>query len=117
MSDPERSSAPRSGQRRLDPTGKRALFETPVTAADDTLRPQRSLRGRDALFSTGPPTPGTVVVECSSCEARSRVSLAEIAVRLASFSVYLPLLHPRHPHRMACPECRRSTWCRIGWRD
>ncbi len=106
-----------SERRRLDPTGKRALFEAPVSAAEDTLRPNRSLRGRDALFSTGPPTPGTVVVECSSCEARSRITLADAAVRIVSFSLYLPLLKPRHPHRIACPECHETTWCRIRWRD
>lgn len=101
--------------RRLDPTGKRALFESPVTAADDVLRSGSARTGRDALFSTGGPTPGTALVECSSCHTRSRVTLAEVAVRLASFSVYLPLLHPKHPHRIRCPHCRKAAWCRIGW--
>jgi hypothetical protein len=102
-------------RRRLDPTGKRALFETPVTAADDVLRGGEATTGRDALFSTGKPTPGTALVECSSCATRTRVTLADVAIRLASFSVYLPLLHPKHPHRIRCPHCSETTWCRIGW--
>lgn len=102
-------------RRNLDPTGKRALFETPVSAADEVLRPGEAPTGRDALFSTGRPQPGTVLVECSSCRTRTRVSLADIAVRLASFSVYLPLFRPKHPHRIRCPHCDEATWCRIGW--
>ncbi len=102
-------------RRNLDPTGKRALFETPVTAADDLLRAGEHADGRAALFSTGKPTPGTALVECSSCTTRTRVTLADVALRLASFSVYLPLLHPRHPHRIRCPHCGKTTWCRIGW--
>lgn len=102
-------------RRRLDPTGKRALFETPVTAPDEVFRGDGDRTGRDALFSTGRPKPGTAIVECSTCATRTRVSLADVALRLASFSVYLPLLHPQHPHRIRCPHCAKSTWCRIGW--
>ncbi|WP_436793953.1 hypothetical protein [Actinospongicola halichondriae] len=102
-------------RRNLDPKGKRALFETPVTAADDVLRAGEQADGRAALFSTGRPRPGTALVECSSCATRTRVTLGDIAVRLASFSVYLPLLHPRHPHRIRCPHCAKTSWCRIGW--
>lgn len=102
-------------RRKLDPTGKRALFETPVTAADEVLRRGEAPRGRDALFSTGRPQAGTVLVECSRCSTRTRVGLADIAVRLASFSVYLPLLRPKHPHRIRCPHCDKASWCRVGW--
>lgn len=102
-------------RRNLDPTGKRALFETPVTAADDALRPGEASVGRAALFSTGTPTPGTALVECSRCATRTRITLADVAVRLASLSVYLPLLHPTHPHRIRCPHCAKWSWCRIGW--
>lgn len=99
----------------LDPTGKRALFETPVVAAPDTLRPGGDRIGRAALFSTGEHVPGTVVVECSGCDSRTRISLGDLLVRLASFSMYLPLLRREHPHRMRCPGCDRTAWCRIGW--
>lgn len=101
---------------RHDPTGKRALFESPVEASPERLR-AGAREGRDAFFSSGGREAGTVVVECSSCDARSRVGLGDIAVRLASLSLYLPLLRPSHPHRITCPSCERATWCRIGWRD
>ncbi len=100
---------------RLDPTGKRALFETPVVAAADSLEAGADRRGRSALFSVGPRRPGTVVVDCSSCRTRTRVGLGDLAVRLASFSLYLPLLKGDHPHRITCPACGRVAWCRIGW--
>lgn len=113
MTDATPSGRPRPHA--LDPTGKRALFETPVVAAPDTLRSGADRVGRAALFSSGPRQPGTVVVECSRCETRTRVGLGNLAVRLASFSLYLPLLKGSHPHRMKCPGCHELTWCRIGW--
>ncbi|MEZ5179740.1 MAG: hypothetical protein R2746_16075 [Acidimicrobiales bacterium] len=66
-----------SGRRRsLDPQGRRALFETPVSAARDTIRSGAAREGKDALYSTGPRQSGTVVVSCSGCRA-----------------------HPHQPHR------------------
>lgn len=114
MPTPPSSSARGRG---LDPTGKRALFETPVVAARDTLRPGSDRAGRDALFSTGRRVPGTVVVECSGCETRTRIGFADVALRLAAFSWYVPLLKRSHPHRIRCPDCRRFRWCRIGWTE
>ncbi len=109
---PMPARARRSG---LDPTGKRALFESPVMAAPDTLRPGDDRVGRAALFSTGAHVPGTVVVECSRCDSRTRIGMGDLLVRLASLSVYLPLLRRNHPHRMRCPGCHHTAWCRIGW--
>ena len=43
-----------SGGRRLDPSGKRALFEAPIDVADDLLHGQ-DRSGKDALFSVGAP--------------------------------------------------------------
>src|SRR5205823_10698327 len=67
---------------RFDPDGKRALFETPVTAPPEQLQPGRPREGRDAVFSVGPPEPGTVVVDCSSCHGRARVPITDLGVRL-----------------------------------
>ncbi len=100
-------------QRGLDPKGKRALFEAPVEAPADHLRPGPARSGRDALFSTGPRQRGTAVVECDGCGARSRVSLADLGLRLVSFSVWIP--GRRHAHWLSCPACGHRTWCRIGW--
>lgn len=101
---------------RLDPEGKRALFEAPI-AVDrrQVLAPGATPDGKAALFSSGPPRPGTVLVTCSGCAARTRVSLVDVGVRLASLSVWLPAR--RHAHWMRCPACDRRTWCRIGWGD
>jgi hypothetical protein len=106
---------PRTPQR--DPRGKRALFEAPAATAAETSPTEAPRRGRDALFSTSRREPGTVVVECSSCGARTRVALTDAIRRLLSFSLFVPLLKPRQPHRITCPACRRRTWCRIGWTE
>lgn len=97
-----------------DPTGKRALFEAPVSA-DRTalLRGGPAADGKAALFSIGPRRPGTVVVTCGSCSVRSRVGLVDLGVRLLRLSAWLPAR--AHPHWMACPACGHHTWCRIDW--
>jgi len=102
---------------RLDPTGKRALFDAPVTAAPDRIGAGVGHDGRAALFSSGPRRAGTVLVTCSRCEARSRISLMRLAVLFAFGSFWAPLLHPDHPNWVMCPACNSRQWCRIGWRD
>ncbi|MCU1462901.1 MAG: hypothetical protein JWO37_2976 [Acidimicrobiales bacterium] len=98
-----------------DPTGKRALFEAPVTAAPDRVAVGPTNEGRAALFSTAPRRSGTVVVECGGCRARTRVSAVDLGVLLVAGSVWNPLR--RHSHWMRCPSCRTREWCRIGWTD
>ena len=76
VKDPARGTsaedAKRGGRRRsLDPQGRRALFETPVSAARDVIRSGTPREGKEALYSSGPRQRGTVVVHCSSCQARS----------------------------------------------
>lgn len=100
--------------RAIDPQGKRALFESPVEAAPDALR-RNGAQGKDALYSTGPQQPGTVVVECSECQVRSRVTLVDLGLRLLQGSVWLPFR--RHSRLMRCPACGQRAWCRIHWLD
>lgn len=108
--------ASRAGRRRsLDPQGRRALFETPVSAARDTVRSGPPAEGRHALFSTGPRRTGTVTVTCSGCQARSRINLTDLGLRLLSGSAWMP--GRRHSHWMRCPSCDRRRWCRIGWQS
>jgi hypothetical protein len=102
--------------RRLDPTGKRALFETPVSAAPDQLAPGATADGRGALFSAGPARTGTVVIDCSSCRSRARITLAELGVRALSLSAFVPTRRS-HPYWLRCPTCGHRTWCRIGWSE
>lgn len=104
-----------SPARRLDPQGKRALFEMPVAAARDTIRSGEATQGKDALFSTGPRQAGSAVVDCRGCRVRTRISLTDVAMRLATMSAWVP--GRRHGHWMRCPACEQRTWCRIGWTD
>ncbi len=99
----------------LDPSGKRALFEAPVAAAPDRISVGARHEGRTALFSTSPRRAGTVVVECSGCRARTRISLVDLGVRFLSLSAWLPVR--RHAHWMPCPSCGERRWCRVCWTD
>jgi hypothetical protein len=113
--DGERAPAGRraSGRRRsLDPQGRRALFETPVDAARDTIRSGNPSKGKDALYSSGPRQVGTVVVTCSSCEARSRINLTDLGLRFLTGSAWLP--GRRNGHWMRCPACHRRSWCAVA---
>jgi hypothetical protein len=101
--------------RKVDPSGKHALFSAPPTAARDQLLPGNQKEGRDALFSTGPRQPGTVVIACSSCLVRTRASLVDLGIRLISISAWIP--GRTHSHWMRCPACHQHTWCRIGWNE
>ena len=119
MSDDRGSEADRRGtgraRRGLDPQGRRALFEMPVEAARDTIRSGEAKEGKESLYSTGPRQAGSVVVECTGCSVRTRISLTDLAMRLATVSVWLP--GRRHSHWMRCPACERRQWCAIGWTD
>lgn len=112
MSDEGPASRRRRG---LDPQGRRALFEMPVDAARDSIRSGEPKEGKESLYSTGPRQAGSVVVECSGCSVRTRISLTEVAMRLASLSVWIP--GRSKGHWMRCPACGRRTWCAIAWND
>ena len=101
--------------RHIDPQGKQALFDAPVQAPPDQLSPGRGRQGRHALYSSGPRQVGTVIVECDSCEVRTRTSLVSLGIRMLPFTAWLPAR--RHAHFMRCPACGRMTWCRIGWME
>ena len=105
----------RSVAKRVDPTGKHALFSASPVAARDQLGPGNQKDGRHAFFSTGPRQPGTSVIKCSSCHTRTRVTLLDLGIRLASLSVWMP--GRRHRHFMRCPACHTHQWCDIGWTD
>lgn len=94
-----------------DPQGRRALFES----APGTVDPAPTAPGRQALFSTATPTPGTVVVECSSCGEHKRIQVGEAVARILRVSVWVPLI--KYNRWMRCPSCERRTWCRVGWLD
>ncbi|MCC5952775.1 MAG: hypothetical protein JJU45_11840 [Acidimicrobiia bacterium] len=105
----------RRSRRRVDPQGRQALFTAPVTAAPDQLTAGVRKDGRDALFSTGPRQPATVVVRCSACGSSARVGLLDLGVRLVSISAWLP--GRRYGHWLRCPTCHTHAWCSIAFRD
>jgi hypothetical protein len=119
MSEPSRSQgrpgeeAGKAAARRVDPAGKHALFSTPPIAAPDQLAPGNRKEGRQAFYSTGPRQMGTVVITCSACRSRSRITLADLGVRLLSISVWVPRRH--HGNWMRCPGCHGHQWCHIDW--
>ncbi len=104
---PER--APRRAQQGFDRLRPRTseAWAPPVASAADA-------DGKRALFSTGTPTSsvGSVRVDCSSCGARSVLSMGQ-AVRMALPSLHLPVLKRGYPSFARCPECQRFTWLRI----
>jgi hypothetical protein len=78
-------------------------------------RRSRDPLGKAALFSDVR-QPGTVVVECGSCEASTRVSYVDFALANLPFSVWLPPLPAlRFNRRMTCPACGEWTWTRAHW--
>ncbi len=113
--DPQDIAAARAAARRIDPNGRHALFSAPPKAARDQLGPGNAKDGRQAFFSTGPRQSGTVIVTCSACHTRTRLTLLDLGVRLMSISAWLP--GRRHSHWMRCPSCHQHTWCAIGWTD
>ena len=100
-----------------DPLGRRALFSPPPGAAAPT-RPKaggKEPTGKEALFSAAPGRPSltTVLVECSACGGRSRISLVEFAWRHLPFWLWLPWA--RYSNLMSCPACDRRTWLAVAW--
>lgn len=112
-----RAASPKGRTRRrdLDPQGRRALFEMPVEAPRDSIRSGQAKEGKDALYSTGPRQTGSVVVECGGCGVRTRISLTDVAMRLATLSLWMP--GRRKGHWMRCPACETRQWCAIAWND
>ena len=96
-----------------DPMGKRALFS--VAGAPRPNGPATATISKESLFSASEDTrrPGTVVVECSGCGARSRLNWGEFVRRHLPFWLWLPWL--RYSQYMACPACERRTWLGVSW--
>ena len=92
------------------PAGKEALFSAPRPSA----QPASKGEGRQALFSAPPRRRGSVVVECSGCDARTPLPLVEMGKRLLP-SLWIP--GKSFSRLLRCPSCGRTTWCRVHWRD
>ncbi len=91
--------------------GRDALFG-PVAPPMDFRPP--AAKGRQALFSAAPRRKGTVVVECSQCDARTPLPLPQLGVQMLP-SVWMPW-RP-FSRLMRCPACSQLAWCKVHWRS
>jgi hypothetical protein len=96
-----------------DPQGKRALFTVAEGAVAHAPFSSAGTEGKDALYSTATRRPGTLVVECSSCHGRSRVSYVDFTMRQLPFTIWTPWR--RHSRLMRCPACDKRTWLAAHW--
>jgi hypothetical protein len=97
-----------------DPLGRRALFWAPGMRSDERGPESPETSGRRALFSPPAPRRGTLVLTCSSCGVRTRVTYAEFARRHLPFWLWIP--GRKYSRLLACPACRRRTWLEADFR-
>jgi hypothetical protein len=69
--------------------------------------------GKAALFSAASRKPGTLVVECSRCNGRTRVSYLEFGRRHLPYWVWTPWR--RHSRYVTCPACGERSWVSARW--
>jgi hypothetical protein len=96
--------------RARDPSGKAALFShgaVPLVVDDDPVAPPEPSRR----------TAGTLVVHCSACGTRSRVSYLDFVLLNLPIGVWLPLPGLGYNRRMTCPACGQWTWLQAHWLD
>ena len=105
--------APRSH----DPLGKESLFSSGTArrgatriGADDTEG-----RGATPLFSRSEARPGTLILDCASCNRHTRVTFAEFAALHFPLWLWIPTPTRTHRHWLRCPACQRFAWLRAGW--
>jgi hypothetical protein len=119
MTEPRASGFARTRAARTagsrDPLGKAALFSdaavepvVPIAAADMG-------RGASHLFSQSEARSGTLVVDCSSCEQRTRVTYAEFAALHLPVWLWIPSPLRTHRHWLRCPACHKYAWLRAHW--
>jgi hypothetical protein len=97
-----------------DPLGRRALFWAPGVRTDERAHDAPETSGRRALFSAPAPRPGTLVLGCSSCGVRTRVTYAEFVRRHLPFWLWIP--GRRYSRLLSCPACGRRTWLEAVFR-
>lgn len=102
----------RPSQRRAV-AGKHALYSRPVADTEGADVSRSRSPGKEALYSTARREVGTVVVDCSSCGARTRVPYADFAKRHLPFWLWIP--GKRHSRLMRCPACEERTWVGARW--
>jgi hypothetical protein len=101
---------------RVDPAGKRALFD-PMHGGpgERAIRPTNpgGRSGKRSLFTVGDRRPGTVVTRCEDCGASARINLLDYAVRHLPFWLWIP--GKRYSRLLRCPACERLTWQHVSF--
>jgi hypothetical protein len=113
-SDFTRTRATRTPRTR-DPLGKSALFSGETGRVLGGTETGTKGRGATHLFSQAEARPGTLVVDCSGCDRRTRVTFAEFAVLHLPLWLWAPIPGRSHRHWLRCPACRRFTWLQARW--
>jgi uncharacterized protein with PIN domain len=99
-----------------DPLGKAALFSDAAAEHVVSITPA-DVEGRGAshLFSQSEARSGTLVVDCSACDRRTRVTYAEFAALHLPVWLWIPSPMRTHRHWLRCPACHRYAWLRAHW--
>jgi hypothetical protein len=98
-------------RRQRDPSGKAALFShgaTPLVIEEEPPAPSVVAEPEHRRL-------GTLVVECSACDTRSRVSYLDFMLMNLPVGVWLPLPGLEFNRRMTCPACGQWTWLQAHW--
>jgi hypothetical protein len=69
--------------------------------------------GKAALFSSAVRRRGTLVVDCSRCHGRTRLSYVEFAQRHLPYWFWTPWR--RFSRYMMCPACGHRAWVSARW--
>lgn len=99
-----------------DPQGKRALFDPSAgDAGERTIRPTVATgqAGKQSLFEAAERKPFTVVMHCSECGTKSRVSYVEYAAR--HFPLWLWIPGRSYSRLLRCTYCERLTWQAVNF--
>lgn len=88
-------------------------MEMDDTPRDDPLVERHGNEGHDAIYSAGHREPGTVVIICSRCSVRSRITIIETAVRILYISWWVP--GQPYSRWMQYPACQTRSWCKVDW--
>ena len=100
----------------------------PIGATPPATAPRRSAAAavatpRETSVVPPPSAPttgrraGTSVVECSACDARTRVGYLDFVLLNLPVGVWLPLPGLAYNRRMTCPACGQWTWLQAHWFD
>ena len=61
----------------------------------------------------GSDMPGTLVVDCSRCHGRTRLTYAEFAQRHLPYWIWTPWR--RYSRYVVCPSCGQRAWISARW--